>query len=267
MLAERVEALVKADEVAGDQLRALVDQLVEGVLAVGPRLAPVDRPGLVVDPGAVEGDVLAVRLHRQLLQVGREALQVLVVGQHRDRLRRRRSRCTRPPAGRAAPAGSARSAPRGSARRWRESRPASRRSAPGRSRSWSRARSPSPSSSARRPTPRSRTCCRCRCPNLVTSSALVETATKCFAIAASSPSPASDPGPRGAGVGHRLQRGEGLRGDDEQRLRRVEVAGRLGEVGAVDVGDEAEGHLALASSGAAPRRPSPGPGPSRRCRC
>ena len=33
---------------------------------------------------------------------------------------------------------------------------------------------------------------------------------------------------------------------DEQRLLGVEVAGRLGEVGAVDVGDEAEGHLAAA---------------------
>ena len=52
------------------------------------------------------------------------------------------------------------------------------------------------------------------------------------------------PLPRGLGVGHRLQRGEGLRGDDEERLLGVEVPGLLGEVGAVDVGDEAEGHLA-----------------------
>ena len=43
MLAERVERLREADEVARDQLRALVDQLVEGVLPVGARLAPVDR--------------------------------------------------------------------------------------------------------------------------------------------------------------------------------------------------------------------------------
>ena len=51
---------------------------------------------------------------------------------------------------------------------------------------------------------------------------------------------------RRVGVGHRLQRREGLRGDDEQRLRRIEVARRLGEVGAVDVGDEAERHGAVA---------------------
>ena len=70
----------------GTSSRPLVDQLVEGVLAVGPRLTPVDRAGLVVDPGAVEGDVLAVGLHRQLLEVGGEAVQVLVVGQDGDGL-------------------------------------------------------------------------------------------------------------------------------------------------------------------------------------
>ena len=67
-------------------MRPLVDQLVEGVLAVGPRLAPEDRPGRVVDGLPVEADVLAVRLHGQLLQVGGEALEVLLVGQHGDGL-------------------------------------------------------------------------------------------------------------------------------------------------------------------------------------
>jgi hypothetical protein len=52
---------------------------------------------------------------------------------------------------------------------------------------------------------------------------------------------------RGAlGIGHGLQRGEGLGGDDEQRLAGVEVAGRFHEVGAVDVGNEPEGHVPLA---------------------
>ena len=54
------------------------------------------------------------------------------------------------------------------------------------------------------------------------------------------------PAARGLRVGHGLQRGEGLRGDDEQRLRGVEIAHRLGEIGAVDVGHEAEGHGAVA---------------------
>src|SRR6266508_87961 len=77
-------------------------------------------------------------------------------------------------------------------------------------------------------------------PNFATSAALVETATKCFATACSSP------GARGAGVGHGLQRREGLRRDDEQCLGGVEVAGGLGEVGTVDVRDEAESQAAVA---------------------
>ena len=47
-------------------------------------------------------------------------------------------------------------------------------------------------------------------------------------------------------VGHGLERGESLRRDDEQRLGRIEVARRFDEVGAVDVGDEAHGEIAIA---------------------
>jgi hypothetical protein len=54
VLAERVEALGEADQVDRDDRGALVDQLVEAVLSVGARLAPVDRAGLVVDGRAVE---------------------------------------------------------------------------------------------------------------------------------------------------------------------------------------------------------------------
>ena len=43
-LASVVGGLGEGDEVGRDQLRALVDQLVEGVLAVGARLAPEDLP-------------------------------------------------------------------------------------------------------------------------------------------------------------------------------------------------------------------------------
>ena len=46
MAAERVEGLGEADEVAGDEARALVDELVEAVLAVGAGLAPVDGAGV-----------------------------------------------------------------------------------------------------------------------------------------------------------------------------------------------------------------------------
>src|SRR5438874_9774074 len=87
MIADWVERAAEANKITWDQLRPLMNQLVERVLAVGARLAPVDRPGLVTDRRAADRHALAVRFHRQLLQVGREALEVLIVGQHGDRLR------------------------------------------------------------------------------------------------------------------------------------------------------------------------------------
>ena len=45
-------------------------------------------------------------------------------------------------------------------------------------------------------------------------------------------------------VGHRLERREGLRRDDEERLVGREVARRLDEVGRVDIRDEPEGQIA-----------------------
>ena len=47
-------------------------------------------------------------------------------------------------------------------------------------------------------------------------------------------------------VGHRLQRREGLRGDDEKRLGWVEIADRFRKVGAIHVGNEPEGHVPIA---------------------
>ena len=46
MPAERIQRPAERDEIARDQPRALVNQLIERVLAVRPRLAPVDRAGL-----------------------------------------------------------------------------------------------------------------------------------------------------------------------------------------------------------------------------
>src|SRR5262249_21926005 len=47
-------------------------------------------------------------------------------------------------------------------------------------------------------------------------------------------------------VGHRLQRREGLRRGDEERLRRVQVTRRLHEIGPVHVRHETKGHRAIA---------------------
>ncbi len=48
------------------------------------------------------------------------------------------------------------------------------------------------------------------------------------------------------GVGHGLQCGEGFRGDDEQCLRRIEIAHGFREIGAIHIRYEVEGHVALA---------------------
>ena len=83
-------------------------------------------------------------------------------------------------------------------------------------------------------------------PNRATSCALVDTATKCLAMALSSLQARQRPLPRRLRVGHGFQRGEGLGGDDEQCLGGIEVAHRFGEIRAVDIGDEAERHRAVA---------------------
>ena len=73
----------KPDEVRRDEAGALVHELEEGVLAIGARLAPVDFPGgRGGNRGAVTAHGLAVGFHSQLLQVGREAAEVLGIGEH-----------------------------------------------------------------------------------------------------------------------------------------------------------------------------------------
>src|SRR5215831_16494315 len=58
---------------------------------------------------------------------------------------------------------------------------------------------------------------------------------------------ASDqPGAGRVPIRHRLQRREGLRRNDEQGLRWVEIADSLREVRAIDIGHESEGRVARA---------------------
>ena len=64
-------------------LGALVQQLEEGVLPVGAGLSPQDRARSPRRHArAVHVDVLAVALHVELLKIGREAAEALVVGNH-----------------------------------------------------------------------------------------------------------------------------------------------------------------------------------------
>ena len=95
MPAQGIEGLKEGNEVTRDQSRALMNQLIKGMLAVGSRFTPVDGTGLVVGLDSVQGDVFAVALHGQLLKIGRKSLQILVVGQDRHGPERRRNCCTR----------------------------------------------------------------------------------------------------------------------------------------------------------------------------
>src|SRR6266850_1775935 len=70
--AQRIQCFCKCDEIAGNEFRPLVYQLIEGVLSVSPGLAPIDRPRLAFDLLSVEGDMFTVTLHRSLLKICRE---------------------------------------------------------------------------------------------------------------------------------------------------------------------------------------------------
>ena len=81
-IGRRVGSVGEGDEIGRNHHGALVQQLVEGMLAVGAGLAPEDLTGVGGHGAAVPADMLAVGLHGELLQVGREAVQILAVRKH-----------------------------------------------------------------------------------------------------------------------------------------------------------------------------------------
>ena len=203
--------------------------------------------GLGGDGRAVQRDVLAVRLHGELLEVGGEALEVLLVGQHGDGLRVEEVGV---PEGEQAEQHGQILLERGSPEVDVHGVEAGEHVAEvlaGRWRSWWRGRWRSPWSSGRRPSPRSRTCFRCRCRSSATFSALVEMATKCLATAVSSPpSPASDQSRAEWALVIVSCVVKVLEATMKSVSSGLRSRDGLGEVGAVDVGDEAEGEVALA---------------------
>src|SRR3546814_1267612 len=84
----RTDTLFPYTTLFRSHVAALVQELVEGMLAVGARLAPDDRTGRLAHRMPGQRHPLAVGFHVELLQVGREALEALVVGQHRLRAER-----------------------------------------------------------------------------------------------------------------------------------------------------------------------------------
>ena len=245
MIAKRIQRLAEADEVAGNQPRPLMDQLIERMLAVGARLAPVDRPRLIVDARAVERDVLAVALHRQLLEVRGKALQVLLVRQHRDRLRaeeivvpdreqpheHRQVALERRACGNAVHRVKAGEHGAEVLRADREhGRQADRR--------IHRVATADPVPEAEHVGGVDA--------ELRHALGVGRYGDKVPAYRPLVAELAQAPGARRVRVGQRLERRERLGADDEQRLLGIEVARGFREVGAVDVGDEAEGQVAPA---------------------
>ena len=80
VVADRIVRGAEADEVARDHARALVDELIEGVLAVCAGFAPDDRTGSVGDAVAMAVNGLAIALHVELLKISSQACKILVVG-------------------------------------------------------------------------------------------------------------------------------------------------------------------------------------------
>src|SRR4030095_2152864 len=79
MAAERIGRLREGDKVTRNEPGSLMDQLIEGVLSVRPRFAPVDRTSVKGYFLPIESHVFAVALHGQLLQICWKALQILFV--------------------------------------------------------------------------------------------------------------------------------------------------------------------------------------------
>ena len=64
LLSKSVECLVKGDEVARNEAGALVNELVERMLTVGPGLTPIDRTGVAFQAESSVTIFVAVANHR-----------------------------------------------------------------------------------------------------------------------------------------------------------------------------------------------------------
>ena len=76
--------LTGGQKIAGNQFRALVDQLVKGVLTVRTRFTPQDGARLERDGIAIQIDGFPVRFHITLLKVRSETVHVLIVGENSE---------------------------------------------------------------------------------------------------------------------------------------------------------------------------------------
>src|SRR5215469_1147273 len=86
MPAKWIERLNECDEVARDEPRPLMNQLIKGVLSIGSWFTPIDRASVASDGFALECDMFSIALHCQLLEIRWKAFQVLLIRQNGHRL-------------------------------------------------------------------------------------------------------------------------------------------------------------------------------------
>src|ERR1044072_8628681 len=86
MITDRVMRKYRGNEIARDQKGTLGDQLIKCMLAVGSRFPPNDGAGGIGNLIPIAGCMLTITFHIALLEISRETVHVLVVGQYGLRL-------------------------------------------------------------------------------------------------------------------------------------------------------------------------------------
>lgn len=77
----RIVRFDRGYEVTGDNTGALVDKLVECMLAISSRFPPDNRPSAVVNLVTSPYHILSIALHVSLLEVCSEPMHVLIIRQ------------------------------------------------------------------------------------------------------------------------------------------------------------------------------------------
>ena len=67
------------DEIDGDDIGSLMQKLKKGMLGVRPGFSPDHASGCRSNGGSISRDTLAIGFHVQLLDIGRETFQPLII--------------------------------------------------------------------------------------------------------------------------------------------------------------------------------------------
>jgi hypothetical protein len=81
-----MDVLGRSDKISRNQFGALVNELIKGVLAVCSRFSPDDRSGGIFHTASTSGHIFSVGFHVSLLEISRESVHILIVGQECVRL-------------------------------------------------------------------------------------------------------------------------------------------------------------------------------------